>query len=186
MMTSSPCFQLAGVATLVLCGELHGVQNAEDLVEVAAGGHGVGDLQLDALVGADDEDRADGSVEGGRAAFGGFAGVGGEHVVELCDLQLGVADHGEVDLVAAYVFDVLGPLAVVVDGVDAETDHLGAALGELAFEAGHGAELGGAYGGEIFGVGEEDSPVVADPLVEMDGALRCFGGEVGCQVIDAE
>ena len=160
---------VGGGGDLVLGGELHGVEHAEDLVEVAAGGHGVGELQLDLLVGADDEDGADGGVVGGGAAFAGVAGFGGEHVVELGDLELGVADHGVVDLVAADVFDVLGPLAVVFDGVDGEADDLGAALGELAFEAGHGAELGGADGGEVLGVREEDGPVVADPLVKVDG-----------------
>jgi hypothetical protein len=34
----------------------------------AAGGHGIAELQLDPLVGADDEDGADGGV-GGRGAF---------------------------------------------------------------------------------------------------------------------
>ena len=72
---------------LVLGGELDGVEYADDFVEVAAGGHGVGDLELDALVGADDEDGANGRVVGGGAAFAGVAGIGGEHVVELGDVE---------------------------------------------------------------------------------------------------
>ena len=111
--------------------------------------------------------------------------VGGEHVVELGDLEFGVADHGVVDLVAGDVLNVDGPLGVALDGIDGEADDLGSALGELAFEASHGAELGGADGGEVLGVGEEDGPVVTDPLVEVDGALGGVGGEVGCFVVDA-
>ena len=60
------------------------------------------------------------------------------------------------------------------------------ALFEFGLEAGHVAELGGADGGEIFGVGEEDGPAVADPFVEIDGALGSFGGEVGGVVVDAK
>ena len=82
MMTSSPCFQLAGWRPGV-CGELHGVEDAEDLVKVAAGGHRITELQLYLLVRADDEDGADGGVGGRGAAFVGAGLVGGEHVVEL-------------------------------------------------------------------------------------------------------
>ena len=171
---------------LVLGGELHGVKHAEDLIEVAAGGHGIGHLQLDLLIGADDIDHAHGGVVGGGAAFAAIAGVAGEHVVELGYLEFGVADDGEVDLGAGDVFDVLGPLRVVFDAVDGEAEGLYAAGGELSFERADGAELGGANGSEVLGVREEDDPVVADELVEVDGALRGFGGEVGSYVIDAE
>jgi len=74
---------------------------------------------------------------------------------------------------------------VVLDGIDREADDLGSALGELAFEAGHGAEFGGADGGEVLGVGEEDGPVVADPLVELDGAVGGVGRKVGGFVVDS-
>ena len=76
---------------------------------------------------------------GGGAAFAGVAVGGGEHVVELGDGEGGVADHGVVDLVAADVFDVLGPAAMAFDGVDGEADDFGSAFGELALKAGHGA-----------------------------------------------
>ena len=176
---------VGGSGDLVFGCELHGVEDAEDLVEVAAGGHGIAELQLDLLVGADDEDRADGGVGGWGAAFPGAGLVGGEHVVELGDLEIDVADHGVVDGVAGDVMDVDGPLGVVLDGIDREADDLGSALGELAFEAGHGAEFGGADGGEVLGVGEEDGPVVADPLVELDGAVGGVGRKVGGFVVDS-
>ena len=71
------------------------------------------------LSGPDDEDRAHRRIQCGRAAFAGVACVGSQHVVELRDLQLGVADHGIVDLVAADIFNILRPLAVAFHGVDA-------------------------------------------------------------------
>jgi hypothetical protein len=176
---------VGGGGDLVFGGELHGVEDAEDLVKVAAGGHRITELQLYLLVRADDEDGADGGVGGRGAAFAGAGLVGGEHVVELGDLEIDVADHGVVDGVAGDVLDVDGPLGVVLDGIDREADDLGSALGELAFEAGQGAELGGADGGEVLGVGEEDGPVVADPLVELDEAVGAVGRKVGGFVVDS-
>jgi hypothetical protein len=170
----------------MLRGQLDGVEYADDFVEVAAGGHGVSDLELDALVGANDEDGANGGVVGGSTTFAGLACIGCEHVIELGDLQLGVADEWVVDLVSADIFDVLLPLAVAVDGVDGEADDLGVALRELLFEACHGAELGGADGREVLGVGEENGPAVPDPFMEVDCALRGLGGEIGSNIVDAE
>ena len=82
---------------LVLGGELHRIEDAQDLVEVAARRHRVGEHQLDLLVGADDEDRAHRRVVGGGAAVGADL-VGGQHVVELGDLEVAVADHRVLDL----------------------------------------------------------------------------------------
>ena len=76
-------------------------------------------------------------------------------------------------------------LAWFSDGIDREADDLGSALGELAFEASHGAELGGADGSKVFGVGEEDCPVIADPLVELDGAVGGVSSKVGGFVVDS-
>ena len=43
MITSSPCFQFAGVATLMLGGELQRIDHAQDLIEVAAGAGRIGE-----------------------------------------------------------------------------------------------------------------------------------------------
>ena len=56
MITSSPGLQLTGVATSEFRRHLHRIEHAEDLVEVATGGHGIRQHQLDFLVGADHED----------------------------------------------------------------------------------------------------------------------------------
>src|SRR5665213_2289638 len=68
------------------------------------------------------------------------------------------------------------------DVVDREPDELGVALVELGLGLGKGAQLGGADGGEVFGMGEEDSPAVPEVLVEVDGPLGCICGEVGGDV----
>ena len=82
--------------------------------------------------------------------------------------------------------DVGGPAGVIFDGVDAEADDFAVAPGELSFKAGHAAELGGADRREVFGVGEEDAPGVAKPLVETDGTAGGHGLKVGSQIIDTQ
>ena len=75
---------------------------------------------------------------------------------------------------------------MAVDRVDAESDQLGVALGELGLDLGHVAKLGGADRGEVLGMGEQDRPLVADPLVEIDRSLRRLSREVGRGVVDAK
>lgn len=67
---------------------------------------------------------------------------------------------------------------MALDGVCGETNELDAALGELGLELGESAQLGGADGGVVLGVGEEDNPVVANELVEVDGTSGGLGLEV--------
>ena len=70
--------------------------------------------------------------------------------------------------------------------VDAEADELRAALGELGLDLRHVAELGGADRGEVLRVGKQDRPLVADPLVKTDLAVRRFSAEVGSSVVEAQ
>lgn len=67
---------------------------------------------------------------------------------------------------------------MAAQGVGRQANQLNATLGELGLELGKGTELGSANGGEILGVGEENDPVVADKLVEVNGAVGCVGLEV--------
>ena len=119
----------------VLRRQLAGIEQPQHLVEVAAGGHRIGQHGLDLLVRTDDEDRAHGGVVRGGAAVGGGAGAFGQHVVSRRHLELGIADHRVGDGVALGFLDVLRPLRVVVDRIDAEADDLGVALVELAASA---------------------------------------------------
>lgn len=68
---------------------------------------------------------------------------------------------------------------MAVDGVGRQTEQLDAALGELGLQTGHLTELGGADGGVVLGVREEDDPAVANVLMEVNGTLGGVGLEVG-------
>jgi hypothetical protein len=70
--------------------------------------------------------------------------------------------------------------------IDAKTDDLGPTLGELFFQASDGAQFRGAYGSEVFGVREEHSPAIANPLVKVDGALGGFSRKVRRDIVDTE
>ena len=101
------------------------------------------------------------------------------HVVRICDFPILVADDGELEIAARDLIDVLDPAIVAVDGVGGEADELCAALGELGLKLRESAELGGADRRVVLRMREEDNPLVADELVEVDGALSGFRLEVG-------
>lgn len=67
---------------------------------------------------------------------------------------------------------------MALDSVCAQADELGVPLGELGLELGESTKLGGADGSVVLGVGEEDDPVVANELVEVNGT----GGGLGLEV----
>jgi hypothetical protein len=60
-----------------------------------------------------------------------------------------------------------------------ETDQLDTTLGELGLELCEGAQLGCADRSVIIRVREQNSPLVADEVVEINGATGSFGLEVG-------
>ena len=109
-----------------------------------------------------------------------------DHVVELGDLAILVGNDREVDADALGLLDVSGPLFMVVEVVHRQADDLDAALVPLGLEACYFAQLGGAHRGEVLGMGEQDAPAVAQPLVEVDVALSGFLGEVGSGVAETE
>ncbi|MCY1350079.1 hypothetical protein D9M69_363020 [compost metagenome] len=109
-----------------------------------------------------------------------------DHVVELGHGEVLVTDHRIVHRTALGFLDIADPLAVVADRVDGKAHHLGVALVELGLEPGHVAQLGGADRGEVLRVGEQDGPLVADPLVEVEGAFGGFCGEIGGFVTNAD
>jgi hypothetical protein len=81
-------------------GELQGPDEAEDLVNVAAGGEGVVEHAPEDAVGVYDEDGPDG---------GGLAGGGMDHPVEPGDLHVQVGDDGEVNGDPRHLLQVLHP-----------------------------------------------------------------------------
>jgi len=157
-------------------GQLERVDHAQDLVEVAAGGLWIGDHQPDLLLGVDDEDRA----HGVDLVVGGM-----HHPVEVGHLAVRIGHDREVRRVPLRVLDVLRPLRVRVDRIDRQADRLHAPPVELRLQPRHVAQLGRAHRGEVAGVREQDDPRVADPVVEVDAALRAVGREVGGGITQA-
>ena len=131
-------------------------------------------------------DRAHGLVGRRRPALRCARLLGRQHAVELGDREIPVGDDRVVDLRPLGLLDVGEPARMGVARVDAQADELGVALGELGLDLRHVAELGGADRGEVLGVGKQDRPLVADPLVKTDLALRRFSGEVGSSVVEAK
>lgn len=166
-----------GAGDTVLVGGLKSIDDTEDLGSVTAGGGGVGHDQTDLLGGVDDEDRADGQSHTLGVDVGGVLVV--DHVVQVGDLALRVGDDGELEVGAGDLVDVLDPAVVGLDLVGAQANELDTASSELGLELGEGAQLGGADGGEVIGVGEEDGPLVTDEVVEVDGTVGGLGVEVG-------
>lgn len=75
---------------------------------------------------------------------------------------------------------------MALNGVCRQPDQLDTAFGELRLKFGKGAQLGCANWRVVFGVGEEDDPVVTDELVEVDRTLSGFGVEVGSNAAQAQ
>src|SRR3954447_12188869 len=171
---------------LVLGGELQRVDDAQHLVEVAAGGHGIDQDELDLLVRADDEDVAHGLIVGGRAFCRVSQHRGRQHPVELRHVEVDVGDHRIVRREALRLLDVARPARMLVDRVDRQAYDLDAALVELRLDLGHVAELGGADGGEILWMREQHSPFVADPIVKTDLAFGGFRFEIRRSIVDRE
>ncbi|KAL2285203.1 hypothetical protein FJTKL_08420 [Diaporthe vaccinii] len=171
---------------LVLVTGLERVDDAQDLGAVTAGRGGVRQDGADSLLGVDEEDGANGEGNALLIDVGSVLivkpktrGRVDSHVIKVGDLPLLVGNNGEVEGVAADLLDVGSPALVRIDGIGAQAQQLDAALLELGLEAGHLAQLGGADRGVVLGVGEEDNPVLADILVQVDGALGRIGLEVG-------
>ena len=91
-----------------------------------------------------------------------------QHPVQLRNLEVGVANHRVVRRVSLRLLDVLRPLRVFLDRIDAEADDFRVALVELGLEPGHVAQLGGADRREVLGVREQHAPRLAEPFVKAD------------------
>jgi hypothetical protein len=100
---------------------LNRVDYAQDLVEIAAGGHRVNDHQLDLLVGPDDEYVCAPSGYLLRYVLRMFQLCSaGNMSVELRNLQICIANHRIIGGVTGRVFDVLRPARVVLHGINAQ------------------------------------------------------------------
>ena len=65
---------------------------------------------------------------------------------------------------------------MLVDGVCAKANELDTALCELGLQLGKSAQLGGADGGKVLWMAEEDNPLVANVVVEGDLGRAIMSG----------
>src|SRR5580704_12626043 len=142
--------------------ELNRIDDPENFVEVPARAHGITKLQLNFFVRTDHKYSAYGGIVRGRAALGRASTLGGQHAVELGDLQLRIADHRVVHLVALSFLNIDGPLAVTAHWVHAESDNFGVALGKFRLQARHIAEFRGAYRSEVLGMRKQNCIPIAN------------------------
>ena len=154
----------------MLVTSLERVDDAQHLGGVTASRGRVREDGADGLLRVDDEDRADGESNALGVDVGGILVV--QHVVGKSNLPLLVADDWESQLTAGDLVDVLYPTAMALNSVGAQTDELDVALGELGLELREGTQLGGADWSVVLRVGEQDDPLVANEVVELDRATR--------------
>lgn len=109
-----------------------------------------------------------------------------KHVVEKCNLSLFVTNDRELQVTATDLVDILDPATVALNGVCRQTNQFDTPFCEFWLQLCKSTQLGGANRGIVFGVGEEDDPVVADELVEVNGAFGGVGLEVWRDVTEAE
>lgn len=108
------------------------------------------------------------------------------HVISESDLALLVTNDRETQIASRDLVDVLNPSSMALDGVGTETNELYTTLGEFWLEFCESTKLGCADRSVVFWVGEEDNPVVADELVEINWAGRGLGLEVWRNAAEAE
>ena len=186
MITSSPFFQLTGVATRCLAVSCIEFDHAQHFIEIAPGGHRIDQNELDLLVRADDEHVAHRLIVGRRAALRRAGRARRQHAVELGDGEVRVADHRKVRRHALRLPDVVRPFLVEIDRIDAEANDLHAALVEFGLDLCHVAELGGADRGEVLGVRENHPPGIAEPVVKPDAAFGSIGLKVRGDIAELE
>jgi hypothetical protein len=192
----------SGDTVLITC--LEGVDNAEDLSGVAAGGSRIGEDGSDGLLGVDNKDGADGERNPLGINIGGILVVNPDrlcqhpltavgpgvrdnsHIVKVSNLSLLVANNGELESTSGNLINVLDPAEMALDGVGRDPDQFDTSLGEFGLELGEGTKFGGADWSVILRVGEEHNPVVSNKFMEVNWALSSVGFEVGSNRTQAE
>ena len=94
-----------------------------------------------------------------------------DHVVQVRHFLVGIREDREVHFGVLGFLDVTDPLMVGIERVHADRNGLDAALVEFGLQLGGVAQFGGANRREVLRVREQHNPVVAGPLVEIDGSL---------------
>src|SRR4029434_3737837 len=81
------------------------------------------------------------------------------------------------------LLNVLRPPLVVAHRIGAQTDDLAVSFIELRLEAGHVAKLGCTHGSEIFRVGKQNRPTIANPLVKVNFAARSLRRKIRRNIV---
>src|SRR6516164_2905272 len=84
------------------------------------------------------------------------------------------------------LLDVVRPLGVAIDRVDAQADDLDVTPVELGLDLCHVTELGRTDRGEILWVRKEHGPGITDPVMEADAALGRFCLKIRGDIADLE
>lgn len=90
-----------------------------------------------------------------------------------------ITDDWELEVAARNLVDVLDPSSVALNGVCRETNQLNTTLCELWLKLGESTKLSGADWGVILWVREQNNPLVANELMEVDWASGSLGLKVG-------
>ncbi|KAH3660715.1 hypothetical protein OGATHE_005047 [Ogataea polymorpha] len=160
----------------VLVTGLQRVDDSQNLSSVSTSRSWVGQDQSDGLLWVDNEDRSDGELDTLVVDISCILVV--DHVVLQSDLSFRVGNDWESKLGAGHLINVLDPGLVRVGTVSRQTNELHTPLGELWLQFGKSTKLGGADWGEVVWVREQNSPRVANVLVERNWAVRGVGREV--------
>ena len=109
-----------------------------------------------------------------------------DHVVELGDGKISIANQWIVHCMSLGFFDVFHPVGVIADGVRAQANDLTVAFFEFRLQAGHIAQLGRANWSEILRMREQNSPAIPYPIMKIDCAFRCWCRKIRSFFTDME
>ena len=181
MLTWNPIYRRGNP---LLIPRLQTIHHPQDLCRIPARTRGIAQYQANRLLRINNKHAPDGKRYALLIHIRHILMI--QHIIQIRHLPLLIPDDGETESGAGDFVNVLDPAGVRVDGVGAQADQLDVALCEFGLEFREGAQLGGADGGVIFRVREENGPGIADEFVEVNGAIGGVGLEVGRGGAEAE
>jgi hypothetical protein len=102
-----------------------------------------------------------------------------DHAIEIRHFLVVVCQDGVVNDSPLSVVDIADPAFVRLCIINAEGDYFNIALVELRLEARNFTELGGANGGIVSGVREENDPAITSPRVKVDFPFTRLLSKIG-------
>lgn len=147
---------------------LQGVDDSQNFGGVSTDRSRVGQNQSDGLLWVNDKDRSDGS--NWATGLQGLESVFVNHVVLVRDFLGLVTDDWEGKLLAAQsdFLNVLDPFLVGWDAFGRQTDQLDVSGVEFRLQCSKGTQFSGTDRSEVCWVGEQNTPGVAQVLVEVN------------------